>query len=240
MRITIGALLALSLATAVLAADSQPETLAGAGQAQAKVYGKTYGEWSAAWWEWVVSIPGPDNPLLQDGETDCGIGQGGKVWFLAGTVGGAAERSCTIPAGKALLYPLLNSFFYNGPGEDYTEAEKRAQLDFFVANFSCQLNSSLNGVPTAYSRIAARAQSPGFTLEFPAGNIFGVPAGHVDDEVIADGHWVMIPPLTEGEYELSFGGVLCDPSTGVVFFETQVTYFLSVVDDEDADEEINR
>ena len=35
--------------------------------------------------------------------------QSGPVWFLAGTFGGKAERTCTIPSGKAILFPPINT-----------------------------------------------------------------------------------------------------------------------------------
>jgi hypothetical protein len=39
-------------------------TLAWADGPQVKAYRKTYGEWSARWWQWVRSIPAGTNPLL--------------------------------------------------------------------------------------------------------------------------------------------------------------------------------
>jgi hypothetical protein len=33
--------------------------------------------------------------------------KGGPVWFLADHLAGREERTCTIPAGKAILIPLL-------------------------------------------------------------------------------------------------------------------------------------
>jgi len=42
-----------------------------------------YTEWSAAWWQWALSIPTASNPLF--GKTDdCNIGQPGPVWFIGG------------------------------------------------------------------------------------------------------------------------------------------------------------
>ena len=38
----------------------------------------------------------------------CAANQGGPVWFLADQLGGREERTCSIPAGKAILIPLLN------------------------------------------------------------------------------------------------------------------------------------
>jgi len=76
-------------------------------------YGKTLGEWSAAWWQWAAGIPAENNPLRDETGEDCGIDQSGKVWFLGGTQGGAVERECTVPPGKALLFPVLNAVVFN-------------------------------------------------------------------------------------------------------------------------------
>ena len=46
--------------------------------------GVTYGEWTAKWWQWLLSIPGPVNPNLDTTGANCAQGQSGPVWFLAG------------------------------------------------------------------------------------------------------------------------------------------------------------
>src|SRR4051794_13222740 len=93
---------------------------------QARVDGKTYGEWSARWWQWTFRLPANSSgahthPLLADGAVDCRYGQVGKVWFLGGTYVsnpdpennkvyvGNANRSCRIPAGTTLFFPVLNA-----------------------------------------------------------------------------------------------------------------------------------
>src|SRR5262249_7983648 len=71
-------------------------------------FGNTYGEWSAQWWQWVLSIPAATNPNLDTTGANCGMGQAGPVWFLAGAFGGTFTRFCTVPAGKALFFAILN------------------------------------------------------------------------------------------------------------------------------------
>jgi len=75
---------------------------------QARAHGLSYGEWGAQWWRWAYSFPVDQFPPLQSGEGDCSLGQSGSVWFLAGTAGqGPVTRSCTIPSGKALFFPII-------------------------------------------------------------------------------------------------------------------------------------
>ena len=79
-------------------------------------YGRTYSEWSAAWWQWTLSIPASNHPLFDTG--DCSVGQSGPVWFLGGKFCASNNpncgysdvvRSCSVPAGKALYIPILNA-----------------------------------------------------------------------------------------------------------------------------------
>jgi hypothetical protein len=61
-------------------------------------FGNTYGEWSARWWQRLVSIPAASNPSLASGAVDCTLGQSGPVWFLAGTFGDKAYTRATARA----------------------------------------------------------------------------------------------------------------------------------------------
>src|SRR6266576_1080075 len=82
-------------------------------------YGNTYGEWSAEWWQWLLSIPQATNPNLDTTGANCAQKQAGPVFFLAGTFGGSAvtRNKCTVPAGKALFFPILNTLFGAGAGD---------------------------------------------------------------------------------------------------------------------------
>ncbi len=64
-----------------------------------KPHGLSYGEWSARWWDWALSIPPTMNPLLDPSGAFCTQGQSGRVWFLAETFGGSAIRTCA-PSGE--------------------------------------------------------------------------------------------------------------------------------------------
>ncbi len=57
------------------------------------------------------------NPLVDQTGENCDVYQQGDVWNLAGTLGGNAERDCTIPAGKQILYPIINTFCSELTGE---------------------------------------------------------------------------------------------------------------------------
>ena len=206
---------------------------AGAEPIDAKAYGKSYGEWSAAWWQWIRSVPAdvlapdgvsPGHPLIAEGDVDCSIDQPrGPVWFLAGTGGEAATRNCVVPRQKALFFPLINTMFANAEGEDLTVEEKRDAVNIIA--LACRLDSTLDGTPTVFSLPTVRSQSPPFLIETATPDIFGEDA-LVDQEAVADGFWVLLPPLPKGEHILHFTGSVCDPDTGEAFFTVDVTYNL--------------
>jgi hypothetical protein len=91
-----------------------------------KYAGKTYGQWSAAWWQWAANISEPSSPVTDDTGADCAVNQNGPVWFLAGTTEGSATRRCTVPPGKAILVPIINGECSTVEGDGTTEAELRA------------------------------------------------------------------------------------------------------------------
>src|SRR5262245_42961061 len=55
-----------------------------------KRHEQSFKELSAQWQQWRLSIPTPENPLLDPTGEHCMVGQRGAVWFLAGTSGGGA------------------------------------------------------------------------------------------------------------------------------------------------------
>src|SRR4051812_24180263 len=80
-------------------AGTNPEIL----PPQSHAFGKSLGEWGAAWWQWAFSFPADRSPVTDPDGRFCAEGQSGKVWFLAGTTGGTATRTCTIPTGTPVL-----------------------------------------------------------------------------------------------------------------------------------------
>ena len=197
-------------------ADGRPKA------AQLKVLGKTMGQWSARWWQWALSIPADSNPIL---EGDCNQNQRGSVWFLAGNAGGVSSRECTVPKGKFIFFPLVNAVFPNFPGEDFSVEEKRIALDEFIGS-ACNLSATVDGIPVVFDNPFIRTQSPTFPVMFIEDNIYELPTGWIDTETVADGFWIMLPPLSKGEHMIHFTGAVCEE--GEPFFEVDVTYLITV------------
>jgi hypothetical protein len=190
-------------------------------------YNLTFGEWSAKWWQWVISLPEGINPLTDMIGEDCAQAQNqsGPVWFLTGTTGGSVERTCTIPEGKAILFPVLNfGNFRSAPTE--TEEDLRTTTKV-QADKAAVLEASIDGVPLQDLQ-NYRAESPLFNVTFPEGNILGVPAGST--EGVSDGYWVMLQPLPAGEHTIHFRGAYVDVTApgGAGNIVTETTYRLTI------------
>lgn len=210
---------------------------------QSHAYGQTYGEWQASWWQWAYSLPVDSNPLFDNG--DATQGQSGHVWFLGGTFTsneirpgvfeGVAERTETIPAGKALFFPIVNSedSFLENPSLT-TEEELRASANFFAnAIVEDSLLVEIDGQPLE-NLAEHRVESPLFTYgPLPDGNLleeFGVP-GAVEgatSQGVGDGYFVMLAPLSVGEHTLHWEGTLDLTSEGGFVFTQDITYHLTV------------
>lgn len=197
---------------------------------KAHAFGKTYGEWAAAWSTWWLEFEVGENehPSSSMGEIDCSLDNNGHVWFLSGTQGGSAERECSVPPGRPLFYPLVNAIFMNVPGdcdreEGCTVQEKQDVLEEAYNDLPCNLYSEIDGVPTGY----VRAQSGAFPAEV-ASDLPPFYPGLADEETVTEGYWALVPPLSVGKHVIEFGGDYCDPETGEPFFEVDVTYHITV------------
>ena len=80
------------------------------------VGGFSQAEWTRAWWQWAASFDGSSGPVADMTGRLCASGQQGPVWFLAGTYGTARTiRTCTVPSGKYLFFPLINYLMFPRP-----------------------------------------------------------------------------------------------------------------------------
>jgi len=173
----------------------------------------TYGEWTARWWQWGYSVPKNSNPAYDNTGKNCAQGQKGPVWFLAGTYGHPVDRVCTIPAGKAILFPILNSecSFAEFPKlKTLSQLRKCAKT---IQDHVTTLYASIDGIPIPHLQ-EFRIQSSPFNFTLPQNNILGMPANTT--QAIADGNWVFLKPLSPGIHKLTFkGGIQQSKKVGI-------------------------
>jgi hypothetical protein len=236
----IGVVLLILTATIASAKNPNPGVL----PPNSHSFGMTYGEWSAEWWQYVFSLPVDNNPLFDDTGEKCAVGQSGKVFFLVGTVTivevspnvvlGEAERDCTVPAGKAIFFPIINSECATAEGNGTTDEELRSCAELFV-NHAGDLQAEIDGVPVQKLEMY-RAESPLFSYgPLPGNNIlqffgFDAPAGTTSPSV-SDGFYLMLAPLSAGEHTIHFSGnqTFTQAEDGFDFqFILDITYNLTV------------
>ncbi|HZD36459.1 MAG TPA: hypothetical protein VE130_14745 [Nitrososphaeraceae archaeon] len=175
-----------------------------------KPYGLKYGEWTEKWAQWIQSIPQDRNPLLDPTGRFCGDGQSNpNVFFLAGTLGGKAERTCIISSDKALFFPIFRSDAINATDFESVDADKlisgnQDALTLLVAQID---NKSLTDFTTL------RTQSQYFNLTYPEDNNTDFKSGLLPI-AISNGTWIMLAPLDPGYHQLKFQGVVVDPDIG--------------------------
>jgi hypothetical protein len=241
--------LAISVILALVVA--MPMTLAQVGQG-AKASG-TAEELAAAWWQWALSKPVEDNPGIGGdptySEAQCDgtpvTPTQGKQWFLAGTFNGdSVVRTCTMPVGTHLFFPVVNAVAFPFSAGETEENQREAVIDFInrvLSDPEFSYSVTVDGKEVKSNRIV-RALSPLFTLTLPEDNIFTcptcdppfvVPAGEYEG-ASADGLWVTLPPLPPGEHEIHFEmdapNLDLDPDTpGPEGLSQDNTYNLTVV-----------
>ena len=191
-------------------------------------YGKSYGEWIAAWEQWIEAIPLGVNPANDPDGSQCAINQAGPVWFLAGTFSGSASRNCTIPAGKAIFFPLDVYFDdYPCPDPNFRPAPGQSLEAFLLADAKTfvdpvnELEADLDG-RVFKDLFSYRVQSRlfPFTAAISLKDLDGCVTGS-PQLAVADGYWLLLEPLSRGEHTLHFRAA--SPA-----FSMDITYHLTI------------
>ncbi len=206
---------------------------------QVKAYGRTYGEWSAKWWQHISKIPWSQNPLNDSTGEFCARGQKGKVWFLTDVLlldrDVTLTRNCTLPSSKAIFFPIL-SFESDGqlcyPADltiDQLRQFARDQID--RAN---HMSVIVDGVALPIYRV----ESTVFSYTLPDDNwLNGIEALapgscplHANagkyGPAVSDGYWIMLAPLPAGKHTLHIKGIFNAPAAPLA---EDITYQLTIV-----------
>jgi hypothetical protein len=195
-------------------------------------FGKSYGEWTVAYWQWALGIPFAQNPWANDPTgAFAAVGQTGPVWFLGGTLGSSAERTLTIPLGKAIFMPI-NQWIFGATVFDCEPSNPGVVCDVPTLQAAAATNATasttLEVTVDGNAVQGFRATSPGaFNVTLPAGNVpevgFGAPtpAGTYGPHV-SDGYWLMLSAASAGEHTITVHVV--NPFAGEYF----ITYHITV------------
>ncbi|MEZ5541212.1 MAG: hypothetical protein R3F42_04120 [Pseudomonadota bacterium] len=166
------------------------------------VLAKSLADYANAWWQWTVSMPDSESPVKDRTGARCGVNQAGPVWFLAGGYGSSKiRRSCTIPAGVHVFFPVINMLYYPGNADsELTCAEAKASAALnnqYLRSFKVVVDDH-EYVNPVFFRTASEscfdliARMPG---SYNPATVY--PAA-------TDGYWVMLKPLRPGSHRIAF------------------------------------
>lgn len=191
-------------------------------------------ELSVQWWQWTLSIPTSVNPGLDSTGQNCMVGQRGSIWFLGGSFGGGTVvRTCSVPEGKSLFFPVINSVNINTPnvcgqGPNNVPVSQLRAANEAAINGVTELSVNLDGQRVPGLLLL---QSPTFEVALPEDNLFdapcqaaglgNVPAG-IYSPAVDEGYYMLLQPLSVGNHTLHFVG----KSQAV---DEDITYNLTVV-----------
>ncbi len=175
-------------------------------------YGLSYAEHTQNFWKWLLSIPASENPIDDTTGDKCTVGQSNtnsSVFYLAEGEG-KVERTCTIPAGKGLLIPVM-----------LVEISDKEVPGASVEELSNAAKNDQNSVNSMYLRVDDKEYGYGllsgyrldeptvFQAIFPDNGIFGVMEGG-SSTAAADGFYILTEPLTAGNHTVHFrSSLLC-------------------------------
>jgi len=191
-------------------------------------------ELTAQWWQWALSIPTSVNPLEDTTGANCMVGQSNPVWFLAGFFNGsAATRSCSVPEGAALFFPVINAINFNTPNvcgqgpASISVTDLRAVSASFIAGAS-NLSVSVDSQPVTTLK---HIKSIVFDVALPGDNVFNALCGgpgtvpaNIYSPAVDDGIYVLLKPLKVGQHSLHFHAENVSQS-----FVEDITYVLTIV-----------
>lgn len=179
------------------------------------------------WWRRAIETPTPDNPL---GAGKCETNQKGRIWFLVGQPGGgSATRTCTVPRGTQLFFPLANNFygaFLNDPAEQRTPEFVFDHAECAVTRFSVAVDGRPLRHPRAH-RVSA-TDSGLFDLQLPVDNILGLDESQAPELLLSpsaqSGTYVLLKPLRTGQHTLHWTAAsTCSPIPQDITYTITVT-----------------
>jgi len=172
LAVVLGALL---LPTVSSGGTVRPEFL----PSSVKIYGMTVGQWSARWFQWMLSMDVTSNPL--NDTAPCAQGQLGPVWFLGGSITDVdvVKRNCTVPAQTTILIPIgsveCDSMQVDTPYYGATPAARLTCAQGLYANVTDRWAAVDNAPVLSAGTFYKDVVSPDFVVAVPSNGALGYP-----------------------------------------------------------------
>ncbi len=210
-------------------------------------FGKSYDDWIAEFWNWVVSLS-PDEATPKPG--GCIINESGSmVMLMNSAVGGTHNQVCTISSEQGILIPMWNAWCDTGDYRGLSDEEltKCAREEWNLGKIGSEVR--VDGLPVAKLDVTmsvisgsldykittlqnvSEIYTKGFNITIPTdSNIPDLVPG--EWRAGSHGWWVFLEPLPPGEHTVSYNvrvfptGALTSP--GVNPTTSDITYLLNV------------
>jgi hypothetical protein len=187
-------------------------------------YDVPYNEWITRWWQWNMGMSKAEHPRDNYSAEKCTTNQNGSVWFLPDILTGKEERTCTIPAGKAILVPLLTGNCHNdGVPQPMNDQELRTCA--MSGNEYGVISATLDG-KTLKDLQNYRTQTPYYSITVPQDNIFDNKPGKYRS--ISDGFFVFLEPLAPGKHDLRLSTSVSNPVDSQYNYAAESLYHLLI------------
>lgn len=207
------ALIGLMLITASVYGNANDSRIVMPGQ---QLFNKSYNELASDWANWLVREPIATNPAFDPDGRFCDINQKGNVWFLASTFENVVDRTCKIPADKA-IFLSLGGLFISFP-ELLDSSNACLKMGTPDEQVRCDVNDDVALAPNISFEVAidgvqvkdvfayrTQSQPGGFTLHVPDPSLltelFGLSPGDRSLAVV-DGYYMYLKPLKPGNHKL--------------------------------------
>jgi hypothetical protein len=229
-----------------------PPTLVG-DTLERRIDGKTYTEWSEAFWKWLLRMPTTDHPAFDETGELCDDDQTGSVWFFPGAFTNeeptsefntVVREACTIPRSTKIFFPFITTSCTTAEvgtiWELTADNEDSCATKFLDGSYSKVTGVSLkiddNEVVLDEDKEDYRAKTGRFALddfEDPADNMLGVNCSTPEElckdiEAVSDGHWIMLRPLLPGDHTIQWTARYDWPN-GTLRFGMDVKYEVTVL-----------
>lgn len=201
---------------------------------QSRPHGRAYAAWAAAWQAWGYGATSATTPINDSTGAKCGYRQSGPVWFLAGSFGTTETRDCTIPAGRALFFPLISTAYVawdnDPPPNTYAQLAPIIGSQIDGATVALEIDGRPL-VDTAAFRLVSDPLVPAVIP--PLDNLYGTTAAdchpRADGNLVCPlglsaGYYVYVEPLARGRHTIHITATTpFDPT-----FNLDVTYHLHI------------
>jgi hypothetical protein len=146
------------------------------------------------------------------------------VWFLPDIPQGEEVRSCTIPADKAILFPIESGECNYG-----TDIKAPNEVDLrkcaMVGNEGAAVSASIDGRPVI-NPAQYRVQSGFFDMTIPKDNFIQNNPGIW--KTFVDGYWIFVKPLSLGRHTIEWRDSISSPVSSEYNHAKHIIYNIMV------------